>query len=299
MRIVLGVLLLLGTLTTPLVAQMTGAPVPGYRPTPGTPASTMPRALQEIRFDQMLDSPLPLDTTFRDEDGRTVQIGQYFGLRPAVLAFVYYDCPMLCTQIVNALASALRTLSLTPGEAFDVVLVSFDSRETPALAAQKKAEALARYGRPETSAGWHFLTGEESSIKRLTQAAGFRYVWDEETKQFAHPSGIIIVTPDGRPARYLFGIEYGPRDVRLALVEASAGKIGTAADQLLLFCYHYDPMTGRYGFVIMQVLRVAAVATVLALVAFIVVMVRREKKRTAHAPGVPPAQFAPRPVHRN
>lgn len=298
MRVLLAVLLVLGMQTSPLVAQMTGAPAPGYRPTPGTPASTMPRALQDIRFDQMLDSPLPLDATFRDEDGRTVQIGEYFGKRPAVLAFVYFDCPMLCTQIVNALASALRPLTLTPGEAFDVVLVSFDARETPALAKQKKAEALARYGRPETAGAWHFLTGDEPSIKRLTQAAGFRYVWDEETKQFAHPSGIIIVTPDGRPARYLFGIEYGPRDVRLALVEASEGKIGTAADQLLLFCYHYDPMTGRYGFVIMQVLRVAGVATVLALVAFIVVMVRREK-RTALARGVPPAPFAPRPVHRN
>lgn len=298
MRIVLGVLLVLAALTPPLGAQMTGAPTPGYRPTPGTPASTMPRALQEIRFDQMLDSPLPLDATFRDEDGRTVQIGEYFGKKPAVLAFVYFDCPMLCTQIVNALASALRPLSLTPGEAFDVVLVSFDSRETPVLAKQKKTEALARYGRPETAAAWHFLTGDESSITRLTQAAGFRYVWDEETKQFAHPSGIIIVTPDGRPARYLFGIEYGPRDVRLALVEASEGKIGTAADQLLLFCYHYNPMTGRYGLVIMQVLRVAGVATVLALVAFIVVMVRREK-RMALARSVPPTPFAPRPVHRN
>ncbi|MBM3770344.1 MAG: SCO family protein [Acidimicrobiia bacterium] len=298
MRIVLGVLLFLGTVTPPLAAQMTGAPTPGYRPMPGIPASTLPQALREIGFDQRLDAPLPLDATFQDEDGRTVQIGEYLGKKPAVLAFVYFDCPMLCTQIVNALAAALRPLSLTPGEEFDVVLVSFDPRETPALAKQKKAEAIARYGRPDTATGWHFLTGDEASIKRLTHAAGFRYVWDEETKQFAHPSGIIIVTPDGRPARYLFGIEYGPRDVRLALVEASAGRIGSPADQLLLFCYHYDPMTGRYGIVIMRVLRLAAIAIVLALVAYIVVMVRRER-RTAHARVVPSTHFAPRPVHRN
>lgn len=258
----------------------------------------MPRALREIGFDQKLDSPLPLDATFRDEEGRTVQIGQYFGKKPAVLAFVYFDCPMLCTQITNALASTLRTLTMTPGEEFDVVLVSFDPRESPELAKQKKVEAIARYGRPETAAGWHFLTGEESSIRRLTDAAGFRYAWDEDTKQFAHPSGIIVVTPDGRPARYLFGIEYGPRDVRLALVEATAGKIGSPADQLLLFCYHYDPMTGRYGFMIMRVLRVAGVATVLAILAFIVVMVRREK-RMAPARGVAPTHFAPRPLHRS
>lgn len=298
MKIVLGVLLLLATVTTPLAAQMTGAPSPGYRPQTGTPASTMPRALREIGFEQKLDQPLPLDLSFRDEDGRSVRLGEYFGTRPVVLSFVYYDCPMLCTQIVNALASSLRTMDLTAGQEFDVVLVSFDPRETPALAKQKKAEYLQRYGRPEAAGGWHFLTGEEPAIKQITQAAGFRYVWDEDTKQFAHPSGVIVVTPDGRPARYLFGIEYGPRDLRFALMEASKGRIGSAVDQLLLFCYHYDPMTGRYGFVVMRVLRVAGVATVLAIVAFIFFMVRREK-RTQHARGVPPTHFAPRPLHRS
>ena len=298
MKIVLGVLLLLATVTTPLAAQMTGAPSPGYRPQTGTPASTMPRALREIGFEQKLDQPLPLDLPFRDEDGRSVRLGEYFGTRPVVLSFVYYDCPMLCTQIVNALASSLRTMDLTAGQEFDVVLVSFDPRETPALAKQKKAEYLQRYGRPEAAGGWHFLTGEEPAIKQITQAAGFRYVWDEDTKQFAHPSGVIVVTPDGRPARYLFGIEYGPRDLRFALMEASKGRIGSAVDQLLLFCYHYDPMTGRYGFVVMRVLRVAGVATVLAIVAFIFFMVRREK-RTQHARGVPPTHFAPRPLHRS
>lgn len=298
MKTFLGALLLLAAVVTPLEAQMTGVPMNGYLPEPGQPAQAMPRALREIGFDQKLDQPLPLDTPFRDEDGQTVPLSTYFGKRPAVLAFVYYDCPMLCTQIVNALASSLRTMSLTAGEDFDVVVISFDPRETPELAKRKKVEYLNRYGRPETAAAWHFLTGDQASIQRVTQAAGFRYTWDEETKQFAHPSGIIVTTPDGRLARYLFGIEYGPRDLRLSLVEASAGKIGSPADQLLLFCYHYDPMTGRYGMAIMKVLRVAGVGTVLAIAGFIFVMVRRER-RAGPAVGGPPTHFAPRPLHRS
>lgn len=299
MKNVLGALLLLSAaLVTPLEAQMTGAPMAGYLPQTGQPASAMPRALREIGFDQKLDAALPLDTPFRDEDGRTVQLAEYFGKRPAVLAFVYYDCPMLCTQIVNSLASSLRTMSLTAGQDFDVVVISFDPRETPELAKKKKAEYLNRYGRPDTASGWHFLTGDQASIHRITDAAGFRYTWDEETKQFAHPSGVIVTTPEGHLARYLFGIEYGPRDLRLSLVEASAGKIGSPADQVLLFCYHYDPMTGRYGMAIMKVLRLAGIGTVLAIVGFIFVMVRREKQ-TGHPGGVPPTHFAPRPLHRS
>ncbi|MGE3508481.1 MAG: SCO family protein [Vicinamibacterales bacterium] len=298
MKKVLGALLLAGIAASPLEAQMTGAPLPGYRQQAGSPASTMPKALREIGFDQKLDVPLPLETTFRDEEGRTVRLGEYFGERPVVLSFVYYDCPMLCTQIVNALASSLRTMTLDAGQDFEVVLVSFDPREKPSLAKQKKAEYMQRYGRPQGADGWHFLTGDQPEIERLTAAAGFRYVWDEETQQFAHPSGVIVVTPDGRPARYLFGIEYGPRDLRFSLVEASEGKVGTPADQLLLFCYHYDPMTGRYGLYVMRILRLAGVATVLAIVGFIFVMVRREK-RTGHARGVPPTHFAPRPLHRS
>jgi protein SCO1/2 len=186
---------------------------------------------------------------------------------------------MLCTQVMAAMTSTLSVLSLDAGKDFELVLVSFDPRETPAQAATRKREFLHRYKREGGEAGWHFLTGTEPEIKRLTKAAGFRYVWDDQTQQFAHPSGIIIVTPDGRPARYLFGIEYGPRDVRLALVEASEGKIGNLADNLLLFCYHYDPMTGRYGLYVMSALRAAGVATVLLMGTFIVVSTRREKKR--------------------
>jgi protein SCO1/2 len=262
--------------------KMTGSPAAsGYRREAGQPSSTLPAALREIGFDQNLDSQVPLDTTFRDESGRAVTLGDYFGTRPVVLVFAYYDCPMLCTLVINGLASALDVLSLEPGKDFDIVTISFDPHDTPATAAAKKAAYIARYKRPGAAASWHFLTGEPSSIGRLTHAAGFRYVWDKETKQFAHPTGIIVLTPDGRIARYLFGIEYGPRDLRYAIVEASNGKVGSAVDSLLLYCYHYDPMTGRYGMAIMRVVRIAAAATVLALGAFIVVMVRLERRRTA------------------
>ena len=195
-----------------------------------------------------------------------------------VLAFVYYDCPLLCMQVLNALASALDVLSLQPGKDFDVVTISFDPREKPPLAAAKKAAALQRYQRPGAEAAWHFLTGEPAAIERATRAAGFRFVWDEQLKQFAHPTGIIVLTPEGHVARYLFGIEYGPRDLRFAIVDASAGKIGSPIDSFLLYCYHYDPMTGRYGLVVMRAIRLAGAATVLALGTFIVVMVRRERR---------------------
>jgi protein SCO1 len=267
-------------------AQMTGAPTPGYRQTPGLVSSSMPAPLREIGFDQNLDRPLPLDTSFRDEQGRTVQVGEYFGSRPVVLAFVYYECPMLCTQVLNAITSTLGVLSLDSGSAFELVMVSFDPRETPAQAAAKKAEYLARYKRPGAETGWPFLTGDQASITRFTKAAGFRYVWDEPTRQFAHPTGVIVVTPDGRPARYLFGIEYGPRDLKFAIMEASAGRIGSIVDELLLFCFHYNPETGRYGFMIMRALRIAGVATVFLIGTFIVVMIRREK-RTAGADTAP------------
>ena len=256
---------------------MTGAPVAGYKPEPGAVASSIPTPLREIGFDQHLDQRLPLDAAFTDERGQTVPLGQYFGSKPVVLAFVYYSCPMLCTQVLNGMTSTLGVLSLDAGQDFEVVLVGFDPREGPEQAAAKKAEQLQRYKRPGAEAGWHFLTGAEDAIKKVAGAAGFRYVWDDQTRQFAHPTGIIIVTPDGRPARYLFGIEYGPRDVRFALLEASAGKIGSIADSLLLYCYHYDPMTGRYGLYIMRTLRIAGVATVLVIASFIIVMVRREK----------------------
>jgi protein SCO1 len=269
----------------PAAAQMSGSPAAGYKQEPGMTSSTIPAPLREIGFDQNLDQPVPLDTPFVDESGRAVPLGDYFGTRPVVMVFAYYDCPMLCTTVINALAGALDVLSLEPGKDFEIVTVSFDARDTPATAAAKKAAYIARYKKSGAAAAWHFLTGDQPAIDRLTKAAGFRYVWAKETKQFAHPTGIIVLTPDGRLARYLFGIEYGPRDLRYAIVEASSGKVGSAADALLLYCYHYDPMTGRYGIAIMRVIRIAAAATVLILGAFIVVMLRSEKRRTVRRTG--------------
>ena len=256
---------------------MTGTPTPGYRAQPGAVASSIPKPLREIGFDQNLDMPLPLDAEFRDERGDHVRLGRYFGSKPVVLAFVYYECPMICMQVLSAVTSSIGVLSLEPGKDFEVVMVSFDPHETPQLALAKKTELVRRYARAGTDHGWHFLTGDEREIKRVTAAAGFRYAWDAETRQYAHPTGILVVTPDGRPARYLFGIEYGARDLRFALVEASQGRIGSVVDSLLLYCFHYNPMTGRYGVYIMRTLRIAGTATVLLLGAFIFIMVRREK----------------------
>ena len=263
----------------PSFAQMASGPATaGYKQEPGIVSTALPTALRSIGFDQNIDQLLPLDTTFRNEAGATVRLGDYFGRRPVVMVFAYYDCPMLCTQVINGLSSALGVMNLNPGKDFEIVTVSFNPRDTPASATAKKAVYLERYTRPGAAEGWHFLTGDQPQIDRLTQAAGFRYAWDADTKQFAHPSGVIVLTADGRLSKYLFGIEYGPRDLRLGIVEASAGKVGTPADALLLYCYHYDPMTGKYGLVIMRAVRMAGAATVLAIGAFIIVMVRRERQ---------------------
>jgi protein SCO1/2 len=268
----------------PIAAQVSGAPTPGYRRDPGAPASSIPAPLREIGFDQNLDRLVPLDLPFLDEAGRSVRLGDYFGARPVILVFAYYDCPMLCTQVINGLSSALGILTLDPGKDFEIVVVSFDQRDTPAAAAAKKAVYVERYHRPGADRSWHFLTGGQPSIDSLTKAAGFRYVWDEETKQFAHPTGAIVLTKDGRLARYLFGIEYGARDLRFAIIEASAGRVGTPVDSLLLYCYHYDPSTGRYGFVIMRSVRLAGALTVVAMGLFIGLMVRQERRGRSRTP---------------
>jgi protein SCO1/2 len=252
--------------------------VPGVNPAAGSPSSQIPAVLTDVRFDQRLNEQLPLDARFKDETGRDVRLGDYFGRKPVVLAFVYYECPMLCTQVLNGLTTSLTVLDETVGREFDVVAISFDARETPALADGKKKAHVDRYKRPESASGWHFLTGDEASIKAVTDAAGFHFVWDEKTQQFAHPSGIIVATPDGKLSRYFFGIEYASRDVKFALIESSAGRIGTAIDQLLLYCYHYDPATGSYGFVAMGAVRLGGLVTVLALVSFMVVSIRRDMR---------------------
>ena len=247
----------------------------GAQPMGSAPSSQMPTVLNSVTFEQRLNTQLPLDLPFKDEQGRTVRLGEYFGKKPVVLAFVYYECPMLCTQVLNGLESALRVLEESVGDEFDVVTVSFDPRETPVLALGKKKAYLDRYKRPEAEAGWHFLTGEQASIDALTGAAGFHYVWDEASNQFAHPSGIIVATPACKVSRYFFGIDYSPRDVKFALMESASERIGSLVDQLLLYCYHYDPATGNYGFVAMRAVRVGGALTLMALVGFVVVSLRR------------------------
>jgi protein SCO1 len=271
-------LMVTGVAQALVFAQMGGTSTSGYKREPGMTASTMPAPLREIGFDQHIGQRLPLDAEVVDEGGRATHAREYFGSRPVILVFAYYSCPMLCTQVINGLASAVGVLSLQPGRDFDVVVVSFDPHDTPATAAAKKAQYVERYKAPGAAGAAHFLTATQPSIDRLTKSAGFRYVWDTPTGQFAHPTGVVVLTPDGRIARYLFGIEYGPRDLRFALVEASAGRVGSAVDTLLLYCYHYDPMTGRYGLVIMRTLRIAGASTVLALGAFVLVMLRRETR---------------------
>ena len=253
-------------------------------PPPGIAATKQIPMLRDVGIDQKLDQQVPLDTPFVDQDGKDVTLRQYFGAKPVVLALVYYDCPMLCTQVLNGLSGSLEGLTFSPGNEFELVVVSFDAGETPSLAAQKRQTYIRRYGRAGTEGGIHFLTGRSESIKALTGAVGFRYAYDEKLDQYAHPAAITVLTAEGRVSRYLFGIEFAPRDLRLALVEAADHKIGTTLDQALLFCYHYDPETGKYGFVVMNIVRLAAILTVVALGAFILINLRRDR-RQAHAVG--------------
>jgi protein SCO1/2 len=237
--------------------------------------------LKEVGLDQKLDAQVPLDLKFTDEQGREVTLGSLFGHRPVVLALVYYECPMLCTEVLNGLVSSLQTIAFNAGNEFDIVAVSFDPGETPALAAQKKALYVKRYGRPGAETGMHFLTGREDAIHALTSAVGFRYKYDPSTDQFAHTAVLTVLTPAGHVSRYLYGIEYQPRNLRLALVEAADGKIGTAVDKALLYCYHYDPETGKYGLAIMNLVRLGGIMTVAAAVSFIVLNLRRQPQARA------------------
>ena len=253
---------------------------PGVRPDPALPSQQTPPALSAVSFEQRLNEQLPLDLEFKDESGRSVKLGEYFGRKPVVLTFVYYECPMLCTQVLNGLESSLRVINESIGQEFDVVTVSFDPKETPVLAAGKKKAYLERYKRPSAERGWHFLTGDQASIAALTQAAGFNYSWDEASHQFAHASGIVVTTPTGKVSRYFFGIDYSPRDVKFALIESSNERIGTLAERLLLYCYHYDPAKGNYGFMAMRAVRVGGAVTLAALVGFVFVSIRRERRAT-------------------
>ncbi len=254
---------------------------------PPPPRQATPGVLQEVGFDQRLGERIPLDLAFKDETGKDVKLADYFGSKPVVLSLVYYRCPMLCTISLNGLAAALEVLSFVPGREFNVVTVSFDPKEGPVLAAAKKKAYLARYKRSEAERGWHFLTGSRESIDALTRAVGFRYVWDAATQQFAHPAGVVVATPEGRVSKYLFGVEYSPKDLRLALVDSAGGRIGNPIDTVLLYCYSYDPRTGSYSASILNLVRLGAVATVLALGGFILTASMRRRGRAAGpaAPG--------------
>jgi len=260
------------------------SPLYGARTETGPVSSGLPAPLRDVRIEQKLNQQLPLDLTFRDESGREVKLGDYFGRKPVVLAFVYYDCPMLCTQVLNGMVTSFRVLPFEIGKEFEVVAISFDPRETPPLAQKKKkiyVDYLPERMRADAANGWHFLTGDQANIEKITDAAGFHYRYDEKTKQFAHASGIMLTTPAGKLSRYYYGIEYPARDLRLGLIESSANKIGSPVDQLLLYCFHYDPSTGKYGAAVMNLMRGAGVATVIFIVAMLLLLRRRDRTRVA------------------
>ncbi|HYS53566.1 MAG TPA: SCO family protein [Thermoanaerobaculia bacterium] len=241
-------------------------------------SATPPKLPGNVSIEQRLNAQLPLDLMFRDESGKIVRLREYFHGKPVLLNFMYYRCPMLCSMVMEGISSTLTELKFDVGREFEVITVSIDPRDMPPEAVAKKDRYIKRYGRLGAANGWHFLTGHESSIRALTNAVGFHYAYDPEHDQFAHATMLIVATPEGRISRYLYGFEYKPRDVRLGLVEASANKIGTATDQLLLLCYHYDPATGKYSRTAMNFVRAGGIATVLGLASFIVIMIRRERR---------------------
>ena len=247
--------------------------------TPPETKTVAPPGLEGVGIDQRLNEQVPLNLTFKDEQGKTVKLGDYFHEgRPVILNLVYFQCPMLCTEVLNGLTSALKVIRFTPGKEFEVVTVSIDPRETPQLAANKKEMYLKKLGYPEAAKGWHFLTGEQPQIAELAQAVGFRYRFDAKLDQFAHAAGIMLLTPAGKVAQYYFGVEYSAKDMRLGIVEASQNKIGSLADYVLLYCYHYDPRTGRYGATITNIIRLAGLTTVAVLGSFLILLFRTEKR---------------------
>jgi protein SCO1 len=244
---------------------------------PGDPSAAKPGLLGKIGIDQRLNEHIPLDLAFVDENGRDVKLRDYFGKRPVLLAMVYYECPMLCTQVLNGVTGALKVLNFDVGKEFDVVAVSINPKEGPGLAASKKQVYLERYGRPQTADGWHFLTGREENIRALANAVGFRYAYDEEIQQYAHGAGIELLTPKGMIARYFYGIEFAPRDIKFGVMEASEERVGSPIDSVLLLCYHYDPATGKYGATAMRMVRIGAVMTMVGFAVFLFVSLRHER----------------------
>jgi protein SCO1/2 len=251
-------------------------------PAPGQPALEPLPILKDVRIDQKLDEAVPLDLPFTDEEGRDVTLATYFGQRPVVLVLAYYECPMLCTQVLNGVFSSMEPLKIDAGRDFEVVVVSIDPGETPAMAKAKRAGYVKHYQRPTAEAGVHFLTGRQASIDRLADAIGFRYVYDEAIDQYAHPASIMVLTPQGKVSKYLYGVQFAPMDFRLAVTSAGDGEIGTFVDQALLYCFHYDPATGKYSLAILSFVRIGAVLTLAGLGAFLFVHLRRDRRqRTA------------------
>lgn len=240
--------------------------------------STNVNLSRDISIEQKLNEQVPLNLTFRDESGRTVQLRDYFGKKPVLLTLVYYECPSLCGLVLQGLLKSLRVLNYTPGEQFDIVTVSISPKETPALAAAKKQNFLKEYGRLDAAKGWHFLTGEEPHIRQLADAVGFRYVYDPKSGQYAHAAGVMLLTPNGRVSRYFYGIEYSPRDLRMGIIDASQGKVGSPVEKIILFCYQYDPTTGKYSLAIIRIVQIASVLTVLVLGSFMATQIYREKR---------------------
>ena len=263
-----------------VIAAMALLVLPARAQQPGPPP-----ILREVSIAQRLNEPIPPDIIFRDEDGKAVHLGDYFGKKPIVLSLVYFDCPALCTEVLNGELRTMKAISLDLGKDFDAITVSFEPKDMPALAKAKRDVYAGQYGRPGAARNWHFLTGEQASIDALTQAAGFHYAYDSSSRQYAHAAAILVLTPHGRIARYFYGVTYPARDFRLGLVEASEGKIGTPTDHALLYCYQYDPMTGKYGLIVMNVVRAAGLLTMLVLGIFMFVMFRRERNH----PNGPPA----------
>ncbi len=245
----------------------------------GNPAA---KVFTEVGIDQKLDQGVPLDLPFRNEEGEPVLLSDYFGSKPVILSLVYYRCPMLCNQVLNGMVETFRTLEITAGKEFVVVTVSIDPAEGYNLAGQKKIHYVEEYGRAGVERGWHFLTGDSMTIEKLADAVGFRYVYDEEAKQFAHASGIMVLTPEGKLARYLYGIEYAAKDLRFSLMEASKNRIGSPVDKLMLLCYHYNPMTGKYGVLVGNLLRGGGIVTIVILAGYIIVNLKRDRKKFLH-----------------
>lgn len=237
--------------------------------------------VKDVSIEQKLNEQVPLDLTFRDETGKTVQLKQYFGKKPVLLTLVYYECPSLCGLVLQGLLKSLRVLNYTPGDQFEIVTVSISPWETPELAAAKKEAFLKEYGRLDAAAGWHWLTGDEKNIRALADAVGFRYVYDPKTKQFAHAAGIMLLTPTGKISRYFYGIEYSPRDLRMGIMDASQGKVGSLVEKVILFCYQYDPTTGKYGLVVVRLIQLGGLLTLAILGGFMGIMFYRERRARA------------------